>query len=43
MIRLQPASDTMEPLIVRSGDVEIRGIVAAVMRKYLPARRRPAA
>ena len=27
MVRLQPASDTMEPLIVRSGDVEIRGIV----------------
>ena len=43
MVRLQPASDTMEPLIVRANDVEIRGIVAAVMRKYLPARRRSAA
>ncbi len=43
MVRLQPASDTMEPLIVRGNDVEIRGVVAAVMRKYLPARRRTAA
>ena len=43
MIRLQPANDQMEPILARAADVEIRGVVVAVMRKYLPARRRPAA
>ncbi|MBI3771035.1 MAG: transcriptional repressor LexA [Deltaproteobacteria bacterium] len=43
MVRLQPANDQMEPIIARAADVEIRGIVVAVMRKYLPARKRPAA
>ena len=43
MIRLQPANDQMEPILARAADVEIRGIVVAVMRKYLPARKRPAA
>jgi repressor LexA len=43
MIRLQPANDQMEPIIARAGDVEIRGVVVAVMRKYLPVRKRPAA
>jgi repressor LexA len=33
-IRLQPANDTMEPLIVRDTDVSIRGVVVAVLRKY---------
>jgi repressor LexA len=43
MIRLQPANDQMQPILARATDVEIRGIVVAVMRKYLPARKRPAA
>jgi len=43
IVRLQPANDQMEPIMARAVDVEIRGIVVAVMRKYLPARRRPAA
>lgn len=43
MVRLQPANDQMEPIMARAADVEIRGIVVAVMRKYLPARKRPAA
>jgi repressor LexA len=33
-IRLQPANDGMEPIIVRARDVEIRGVVVAVLRKY---------
>jgi len=32
-IRLQPANSTMEPIIVK-GDVNIQGIVRAVMRKF---------
>jgi repressor LexA len=43
MVRLQPANDQMEPILARAADVEIRGVVVAVMRKYLPARKRPAA
>jgi repressor LexA len=42
MIRLQPANDNLAPIIARAADVEIRGIVVAVMRKYLPGRKRPA-
>ena len=41
MVRLQPANDSMAPIIARAADVEIRGIVVAVMRKYLPGRKRP--
>ncbi|HEY2388100.1 MAG TPA: transcriptional repressor LexA [Candidatus Binatia bacterium] len=41
MVRLQPANDAMAPIIARATDVEIRGIVVAVMRKYLPGRKRP--
>jgi repressor LexA len=33
-IRLQPANEAMEPLILRDNEVEIRGAVVAVMRKY---------
>jgi repressor LexA len=33
-IRLQPANEKMDPLIVRANDLEIRGVVVAVMRKY---------
>jgi repressor LexA len=33
-IRLQPANPQMEPIVVREKDVEIRGIVVAVLRKY---------
>lgn len=43
MIRLQPANEAMSPIMVRAGDVEIRGVVTAVMRKYGSQRRRSAA
>lgn len=33
-VRLQPANESMDPIIVRDKDVEIRGAVVAVMRKY---------
>ena len=33
-IRLQPANDSMQPLLVPEKDAEIRGIVVAVLRKY---------
>ena len=33
-VRLQPANESIAPLIVRDKDVEIRGAVVAVMRKY---------
>lgn len=33
-IRLQPANETMAPLVVREKDVEVRGVVVAVLRKY---------
>ena len=33
-IRLQPANEKLAPIIVRSSDLEIRGVVVAVMRKY---------
>jgi repressor LexA len=33
-IRLQPANDTMEPIVVRERDVAVRGVVVAVLRKY---------
>jgi repressor LexA len=33
-IRLQPANDAYEPIIVRGGDLQIRGVVIGLMRKY---------
>lgn len=33
-VRLQPANDTMAPIFARAKDVEIRGVVVAVMRQY---------
>jgi repressor LexA len=33
-IRLMPANDAMAPIIAREKDVEVRGVVVAVMRKY---------
>ena len=33
-VRLQPANDAIKPIVVRAKDVEIRGVVVAVMRKY---------
>ncbi len=43
MVRLEPANDQMAPILARAADVEIRGVVTAVMRKYTPVRRRSAA
>jgi repressor LexA len=43
MVRLQPANDALTPILARANDVEIRGVVTAVMRKYAPQRRRSAA
>jgi len=43
MVRLQPANEGLAPIVARAGDVEIRGVVTAVMRKYVPQRRRSAA
>jgi len=33
-IRLQPANDTMQPIMVREKDLQVRGVVVAVLRKY---------
>jgi repressor LexA len=33
-VRLQPANPHMEPIIVKEKDLEVRGIVVAVLRKY---------
>jgi len=33
-IRLQPANERLEPILVAATDVQIRGVVVAVMRKY---------
>lgn len=33
-IRLQPANDRLAPMICRAEDVEVRGIVIAVLRRY---------
>ena len=33
-VRLVPANDTMAPIVVPAADVEIRGVVVAVLRKY---------
>jgi repressor LexA len=34
MIRLQPANERLKPIHAKAADVEIRGVVVAVMRKY---------
>lgn len=33
-IRLQPANDALEPIVVADRDCELRGVVVAVLRKY---------
>lgn len=33
-VRLQPANDAMEPIVVRDKEMEVRGVVVAVLRKY---------
>ena len=33
-IRLQPANPAMQPIIVQADQVQIQGVVIAVMRKY---------
>lgn len=33
-VRLQPANDAMQPLVVPEKDCEVRGVVVAVLRKY---------
>jgi repressor LexA len=33
-IRLQPANDAMQPIVVKEKDCELRGVVVAVLRKY---------
>jgi repressor LexA len=33
-IRLQPANDAVAPMICGEGDVEIRGVVVALLRRY---------
>ena len=33
-VRLQPANATMEPIYVRQEDVQVKGIVVGVMRRY---------
>ena len=33
-IRLQPANDAMSPIVVAAKDLEVRGVVVAMMRKY---------
>jgi repressor LexA len=33
-IRLQPANDTMQPILVREKELQVRGVVVAVLRKY---------
>ena len=33
-VRLQPANPALRPLIVAAGDVQVQGVVIAVMRRY---------
>jgi repressor LexA len=42
MVRLQPANDEMRPILARGADVEVRGVIVAVLRKYATARKRAA-
>ncbi len=39
-VRLQPANDRMKPIIAKGTEVEIKGVVVAVLRKYRSNRRR---
>lgn len=34
MVRLQPANDSVPPILAKAKDVTIRGVVVAVLRKY---------
>lgn len=33
-VRLQPANDSHEPIVVKDGDLRIQGIIAGLMRRY---------
>jgi repressor LexA len=33
-VRLQPANEAMEPIIVPADDVQVQGVVVGVLRKY---------
>ena len=33
-VRLQPANDTIQPTVARERDIDVRGVVVAVLRKY---------
>jgi len=33
-VRLQPANDTIQPIVARERDIDVRGVVVAVLRKY---------
>jgi len=33
-IRLQPANPAMQPIYAEAGDVQVRGVVIGVMRRY---------
>jgi len=33
-VRLQPANERLEPIVANAEDVEVRGVVIAVIRKY---------
>ena len=33
-VRLQPANETMAPIVLPAGDVEIRGVVCGLLRQY---------
>lgn len=35
-IRLQPANEAYEPIVVRDGQLDIKGVVIGLMRKYRP-------
>jgi repressor LexA len=34
LIRLQPANATMQPIMVTEGDLQVRGVVVGLMRRY---------
>jgi len=33
-VRLQPANESMQPIFVNEGDLQVRGVVVALMRQY---------
>jgi len=43
MVRLEPANAQVPPILARAADVQVRGVVVAIMRKYAPPRRRATA